>query len=88
MSDGHSDLAKYSRFYQAELAERKKRIANKLKKMRILSSDNEIMELKGLRLLISKDDIPEDTTVYTESDKDKVYELTELLKKLIRDRKI
>ena len=88
MSDGHSDVAKYSRFYQIELAERKKRIANKLKKMRILSSNNEVIDLKGLRLLISKNDIPEDVTVYTENCDDKVYELTELLKTLIRERKI
>ena len=54
MSDGHSDAARYSKFYEADRLAKRKLEKHKLDKMCIVLKDETIVPLDGVRLLFSK----------------------------------
>ena len=54
MSDGHSDSARYSRFYEASKKIEEEKTESKIKKMCVVLKDNTIVSLDGVQLLYSE----------------------------------
>lgn len=55
MSDGHSEAARYSRFYKADREAKELLEREKLSNMCIVLDDNTIVPLVGAQLLFSKE---------------------------------
>ena len=87
MSDGHSDSARYSRFYRADMEARREREQQKLEKMCVVLSDDTVVDLDGIQLLFSEKyekDTKKSSAEMLSEKGSKVLNLSELIRELIR----
>ena len=54
MSDGHSDSARYSKFYRADQEAKERNESIKLAKMSLVLTDETVVDLKGVQLMFSE----------------------------------
>jgi hypothetical protein len=54
MSDGHSEAARYSKFYKADMADKLRREQRKLEQTCIVLKDGTVISLDGVKLLSSE----------------------------------
>jgi hypothetical protein len=87
MSDGHSDSARYSKFYRADQESKERNERRKLEKMCIVLEDNTIVPLIGTQLLFSNE-YSSSVVKFADdmiSDEDsKLMNLNELVRTMIR----
>lgn len=87
MSDGHSDAARYSRFYDTLSAERVYEEQRKLEKMCLVTKDGEVLQLNGIQLLFSNEvnkDLKHASVESLSNDGSRMINLTELIRTLIK----
>jgi hypothetical protein len=87
MSDGHSDSARYSRFYRADLEARQRNEQDKLEKMCLVLSDETVIELDGVQLLFSEKytkGLEKASVEMLSEDGSRMMNLTELVRTMIR----
>jgi hypothetical protein len=87
MSDGHSDSANYSRFYEANRASAKKREEYKLEKMCLVLKDETVVPLDEVRLLFSEKystGTESSSTDMLSENGSRMFNLIELIREMIR----
>lgn len=91
MSDGHSDSARYSRFYEASKKLEEEKTESKIKKMCVVLKDNTIVSLDGVQLLYSEKydkTVNEFSTELLSENGSRMMNLSELVRYMIQKRMV
>ena len=87
MSDGHSDSARYSKFYRADQEAKERNESIKLAKMSLVLTDESVVDLKGVQLMFSESvvkDVQKASVDTITEDGSRMINLTELIRAMIR----